>query len=87
LQGTVSDVKNLRQAERYLPDNIYDALTDFRGSEWISKLFGDDVKGATPISSRPARIVGPRLLGAIVKPEESPVPSRSVQSVNLWNLF
>ena len=30
IDGETSKIKNLRQAERYLPDNIYDALADFR---------------------------------------------------------
>src|SRR5512138_3386717 len=29
LQGTTAKIKNLRQAERYLPDNIYDAIQNF----------------------------------------------------------
>jgi hypothetical protein len=35
LDGETSKIKNLRQAERYLPDNIYDALDNFR------KAFGN----------------------------------------------
>src|SRR6202008_787181 len=31
LQGETAKIKNLRQAERYLPDNIYDAIDNFRG--------------------------------------------------------
>ncbi len=30
LEGSIASIPNLRQAERYLPDNIYDALEDFR---------------------------------------------------------
>ena len=30
LEGETAKIKNLRQAERYLPDNIYDALNNFR---------------------------------------------------------
>ena len=35
--GQIAKIKNLRQAERYLPDNIYTALEHFRGSDWITK--------------------------------------------------
>jgi len=28
-----------------LPDNIYDALSNFRKAEWTTKLLGGDVKG------------------------------------------
>src|SRR6202522_2265403 len=38
LDGTTSTLKNLRQADRYLPDNIYDAMAAFRASEWTGKL-------------------------------------------------
>src|ERR1700691_3378404 len=45
IEGDTSRIKNLRQAERYLPDNIYTALEDFRKSEWTTKILGEDVKG------------------------------------------
>ena len=44
LDGETAKIKNLRQAERYLPDNIYSAMQDFRKAEWTTKLLGDDVK-------------------------------------------
>src|SRR5208282_4287966 len=36
LDGEISKIKNLRQAERYLPDNIYDALKNFEAAEWTT---------------------------------------------------
>src|SRR6201993_3224226 len=45
LEGETAKIKNLRQAERYLPDNIYTALDNFEKAEWMSKLLGADVKG------------------------------------------
>src|SRR3954453_4821800 len=45
LDGEVdAKIKNIRSAKRYLPDNIYDAMTNFRKSDWTTKLLGDDVK-------------------------------------------
>ena len=38
-------MKNLRGAERYVPDNIYDALANFKGVPWTTTLLGEDVKG------------------------------------------
>ena len=38
LAGETAKIKNLRQAERYLPDNIYDAMDNFRNAEWTTKL-------------------------------------------------
>ena len=45
IDGETAKIKNLRQAERYLPDNIYDAMENFRNSDWTTKLLGEDVKG------------------------------------------
>src|SRR6476661_4956087 len=45
LDGETAKIKNLRQAERYLPDNIYDALENFRRADWTTTLMGEDVKG------------------------------------------
>src|SRR5213595_3128696 len=45
IEGDTSKIKNLRQAERYLPDNIYDAMQNFRKAGWTTSLFGEDVKG------------------------------------------
>ena len=41
IDGQTSKIANLRQAERYLPDNIYTALEDFRNSTWATKLLGE----------------------------------------------
>ena len=35
IDGTIADVDNLRQAGRFLPDNIYTAIDDFKDSTWI----------------------------------------------------
>jgi glutamine synthetase len=52
LEGTTAEIKNLRQAEGYLPDNIYDALDNFRKAEWTATLLGEDVKGRDADLSR-----------------------------------
>src|SRR5246127_3679513 len=44
IDGETAKIKNLRQAERYLPDNIYTAIENFEKADWISKLLGADVK-------------------------------------------
>src|SRR6201999_2560988 len=41
IDGKIADIKNLRQAERYLPDNIYTAMENFRNSAWTTELFGE----------------------------------------------
>src|SRR5690242_8189675 len=45
LEGETAKVKNLRSAQRFLPDNIYTALENFENAEWTTTLFGKDVKG------------------------------------------
>ena len=44
LDGNIMPVENLRAADRYLPDNIYDALDNYNKAEWTTTLFGEDVK-------------------------------------------
>src|SRR6185437_15556295 len=44
LEGEISKVKNLRQAERYLPDNIYTAIDNFLAADSTTTLLGADVK-------------------------------------------
>ncbi len=86
LQGSTSKVKNLRQAERYLPDNIYKALTDFRKSEWTSELMGEDVKGRYADLKEASADRCPRLLGTVVKAPEVQY-HHDVYNQYLWNKF
>jgi glutamine synthetase len=86
LEGTTSKIKNLRQAERYLPDNIYTALEDFRKADWTSKLLGEDVKARYADLKQASADRCPRLLGTIVKPAEVQF-HHEVYNQFLWNLF
>ena len=40
IEGEISKIKDLRQAKRYLPDNVYTAIDDFRRSKWTTTLLG-----------------------------------------------
>ncbi len=86
LHGTAAKIKNLRQAERYLPDNVYTALDDFRASEWTTKLLGEDVKGRYADLKQGAADRCPRLLGTFVKPSEVQY-HHDVYNQFLWNKF
>jgi glutamine synthetase len=86
LEGSISDMPNLRQANRYLPDNIYDALSAFRESEWTSTLFGEDVKGRYAELKQASADRCPRQLGTFVKAEEVQY-HHEVYNQYLWNLF
>jgi glutamine synthetase len=86
LEGETSKIKNLREAERYLPDNIYTAIDDFRKAEWTTKLLGEDVKGRYADLKQASADRCPRLLGTIVKPAEVQF-HHEVYNQYLWNLF
>jgi glutamine synthetase len=86
LEGDTAKIKNLRQAERYLPDNIYDALTNFKAAAWTTKLFGEDVKGRYADLKQASADRCPRLLGTFVKAPEVQY-HHEVYNQFLWNMF
>ena len=86
IDGDTAKIKNLRQAERYLPDNIYDALANFNKADWTTKLFGEDVKGRYADLKKAAADRCPRLLGTFVKAPEVQY-HHDVYNQFLWNLF
>ena len=86
LEGAIADIPNLRQAARYLPDNIYDAIADFKNSEWTTKLFGQDVKDRYTELKQAAADRCPRLLGTVVKTPEVQY-HHAVYNQFLWNMF
>jgi glutamine synthetase len=86
LDGTTAKIKNLRQAERYLPDNIYTALENFRKAEWNTELLGEDVKARYADLKQASADRCPRLLGAVVKAAEVQF-HHEVYNQFLWNLF
>jgi glutamine synthetase len=86
LHGDTSKIKNLRQAERYLPDNVYTALENFRAAEWTTTLLGEDVKGRYADLKQASADRCPRLLGTIVKPAEVQF-HHDVYNQLLWGQF
>jgi glutamine synthetase len=86
LDGETSKIKNLRQAQRYLPDNIYDALANFRRADWTTKLLGEDVKARYADLKQASADRCPRLLGTFVKAPEVQY-HHDVYNQFLWNLF
>ncbi len=86
LEGETAKIKNLRTAERYLPDNIYTAIDDFRKAEWTTKLLGGDVKSRYADLKQASADRCPRLLGTIVKAAEVQF-HHEVYNQFLWNLF
>jgi len=86
LEGTISDESNLRQAAHYLPDNIYDAIENFRASSWTTTLLGEDVKARYADLKQASADRCPRLLGTIVKAQEVQY-HHEVYNQYLWNMF
>jgi glutamine synthetase len=86
IDGETAKIKNLRQAQRYLPDNIYDALANFRKADWTTKLLGADVKGRYGDLKQASADRCPRLLGTFVKAPEVQY-HHDVYNQFLWNLF
>jgi glutamine synthetase len=86
LEGDTAKIKNLRQAERYLPDNIYTALENFEKAAWSTKLLGADVKARFADLKRASADRCPRALGTFVKAPEVQY-HHEVYNQFLWNLF
>src|SRR5580692_5111336 len=61
IDGKVADIDNLRQAHRYLPDNVYSAIDDFAKSEWVGEILGSDVQGRFSDLKKAAADRSPRL--------------------------
>ena len=86
LEGDIADIQDLRSAARYLPDNIYDALANFRNAEWINKLLGEDVKARYADLKQASADRCPRLLGTMIKAPEVQF-HHEVYNQYLWNQF
>jgi glutamine synthetase len=86
LDGDTAKIKNLRQAERYLPDNIYDAIANFTSADWTTALFGADVKARFADLKKASADRCPRLLGSIVKSQEVQY-HHEIYNQYLWNQF
>jgi glutamine synthetase len=86
LEGSISREKGLRQAKRFLPDNIYTALENFRHAEWSNELLGSDVKGRYADLKQASADRCPRQLGTFVKAQEVQY-HHEVYNQYLWNLF
>ena len=86
LDGDTAKIKNLRSAQRFLPDNIYTAIEHFENAEWTTTLFGKDVKGRYAELKRTSADRCPRVLGTVVKAPEVQF-HHEVYNQFLWNLF
>ncbi|MBV9082102.1 MAG: glutamine synthetase [Acidobacteriaceae bacterium] len=86
IEGDSADLDNLRSASRFLPDNIYDALDNFRNADWTTELLDEDVKARYADLKQTAADRCPRLLGSFVKAPEVQY-HHEVYNQFLWNQF
>jgi glutamine synthetase len=86
VDGTIAKTKDLRGPGRYLPDNIQQAIMDFKDSKWIGQILGTDVQGRYADLKQAAANRSPRELGTIVKGSEVQF-HHAVYNQSLWNLF
>ncbi|HYA18504.1 MAG TPA: glutamine synthetase family protein [Bryobacteraceae bacterium] len=86
LDGTIANIPNLRKAKRFLPDNIYDAMENFRKAKWTDTLFSTEVKERYLDLKKASADRCPRLLGTKVKGPEIQF-HHEVYNQFLWNDF
>ncbi|HEU5350171.1 MAG TPA: glutamine synthetase family protein [Terracidiphilus sp.] len=86
IDGKKAAIENLRQAQRYLPDHIQQALADFKASSWIGEILGSDVQGRFVDLKQASADRCARELGTFVKSSEVQF-HHEVYNQSLWNLF
>jgi glutamine synthetase len=86
IDGNTAEIDNLRQAERYLPDHIQQAIEDFKVSEWITEILGADVQSRFADLKQATANRSPRELGTFVKGSEVQY-HHEIYNQSLWNLF
>lgn len=86
LEGSEGQVVDPYQPIGILPDNIYDALEDFRCSAPIKEIMGEDVAMRFAAAKQASADRCPRLLGTIIKRAEIQF-HHEVTNQHLWNFF
>lgn len=85
LEGDMGAVDRGGQG-RFLPDNIYTAIEDFRKADWTTKLFTEDVKTRYVDLKQASADRCARALGTFVKAPEVQF-HHEVYNQYLWNQF
>jgi glutamine synthetase len=84
LEGPLT--QGIREQELYLPDNIYTALENFRNSEYVPTLLGEDVAAKFAEIKQAQADRCPRLLGSLIKRAEVQF-HHEVTNQHLWSKF
>lgn len=75
-----------RARTRFLPDNIYNAIRDFKSSKWITELFGEELQARFAEVKQAQADRCPKELGKLVKPQEIQF-HHEVTNQYLWSQF
>lgn len=75
-----------RERSRFLPDNIYDAIRNFKTSEFITRILGEDNKEKFAQFKQLSADRCPKALGTLIKPAEV-IYHHEVTNQVLWNEF
>ena len=75
-----------RTRTRYLPDNIYSAIRDFKSSKWSSELLGEEQSARFAEIKQMQADRCPKELGSLVKREEIQF-HHEVTNQYLWSQF
>ena len=87
LEGPVSEKDDDRKERtRFLPDNIYDAIRLFKGSDYTRKLMGEEVASKYAELKLASAERCPKALGAMIKHAEIQF-HHEVTNQYLWNQF
>ncbi|MBN8229364.1 glutamine synthetase [Corallococcus macrosporus] len=80
------DAETKRSRTRFLPDNIYDAVRFFKGSQFVAQTLGEQVQGKYAELKIASADRCPKQLGTRVKESEIQF-HHEVTNQYLWNLF
>ena len=87
LEGPMAEKDDERKERtRFLPDNIYDAVRLFKGSEFTKKLIGEDVASKYAELKMASAERCPKALGSMIKAAEIQF-HHEVTNQYLWNQF
>ena len=75
-----------RTRTRFLPDNIYSAIRDFKSSKWVTELLTEELQGKLSELKQASADRCPKELGALVKSQEIQF-HHEVTNQELWSHF
>jgi glutamine synthetase len=80
------DAESKRSRTRFLPDNIFDAVRLFKGSQFIAQTLGENVQGKFAELKQASAERCPKQLGTRVKTAEIQF-HHEITNQYLWNIF